>query len=66
MNTGDFFKRLRVGLAIVAGFVLGKYLASSMGHHASEFFIAGFGVGVVLTQFLFWLGDQVLGTDKAE
>lgn len=66
MNTGEIFRRLRLGLAIIAGFILGKYLAYSMGHHASEFFIAGFGLGVVLTQYLFWLGDQLLATNKTE
>jgi hypothetical protein len=60
VNTGEIFTRLRLGLALLAGFGLGKYLATQTGHHVPEFFIAGFGTGVVLTQGLFWLGERWL------
>lgn len=66
MNTREIFIRLRLGLALVVGFSLGKYLAVTMEHHASEFFIAGFGMGIVLTQGLFWLGDKLIGTNVEE
>jgi hypothetical protein len=55
VTTREISKRLRIGLALVVGFLAGKLLAQSMQHHASEFFIGGFGVGFVLTQWLFGL-----------
>lgn len=59
MNTTELYIRLRLGLAIVVGFALGRYLASVMGHHASEFFVAGFAAGVVLTQGLFHIHQRL-------
>ena len=66
MNTGEMTKRLRIGLALVVGFATGKLLATHLGHHASEFFIGGFGIGVVLTQGAFWLLDNLSGGDRSE
>jgi len=57
MNTSEISKRLRIGAAIAVGFISGRFFATTMGHHASEFFIGGFGLGVVLTQALFWATD---------
>ncbi|BBA35474.1 uncharacterized protein sS8_3537 [Methylocaldum marinum] len=53
MDTKEIFKRLRIGLSLVVGFFTGKLLATTMQHHASEFFIGGFGVGVVLTNLVY-------------
>ncbi|CAI8877272.1 conserved protein of unknown function [Methylocaldum szegediense] len=54
MNTDEIFRRLRIGLSLVVGYITGQYLATIAQHHASEFFIGGFGAGFVLTQFLCW------------
>ncbi len=66
MTTQEIFKRLRIGLSLVVGFVVGKYLATAMGHHASEFFIGGFGLGVVLTNVVFWAVDALGGKGHSE
>lgn len=66
MNTQEIFKRLRIGLALVVGFASGKLLATHFGHHASEFFIGGFGLGVVLTQGFFWWLDSFSNADRLE
>lgn len=58
MNTDEIFKRLRIGLALVMGYLAGKGLGQLMGHHPSEFFVVGFGLGVILTQGAFWLLDR--------
>jgi len=58
MNTDEIFKRLRIGLALVVGYLAGKGLGQLMGHHPSEFFVVGFGAGVILTQGAFWLWDR--------
>ena len=58
MNTDEIFKRLRIGLALVVGYLAGKGLGQLMGHHPSEFFVAGFGAGVILTQGAFWLWNR--------
>ena len=58
MNTDEIFKRLRIGLGLVMGYLAGKGLGELMGHHPSEFFVVGFGVGVTLTQGTFWLWDR--------
>jgi hypothetical protein len=58
MNTDEIFKRLRIGFALVVGFLFGKVLGEVMGHHPSEFFVVGFGVGVILTHAAYWLYDR--------
>ena len=58
MNTDEIFKRLRIGFALVIGYLAGKGLGQLMGHHHSEFFVVGFGLGVILTQGGFWLLDR--------
>ena len=40
------------------GYLAGKGLGQLMGHHPSEFFVVGFGAGVILTQGTFWLWDR--------
>jgi hypothetical protein len=57
MTTNQIFQRLRIGLALVVGFVSGKLLAEGMQHHASEFFIGGFMSGFLLTRAAFWVLD---------
>ncbi|MGX2033049.1 hypothetical protein [Methylocaldum gracile] len=66
MNTEEIFKRLRIGLSLVVGFFTGKFLATTMQHHASEFFIGGFGVGVVLTQLVYWSIESLWGGERSE
>lgn len=56
--TEEIFRRLRIGSALVVGYGVGQGLAHYMGHHYSEFFMAGFAVGVVATQGLYWLIKQ--------
>lgn len=58
MNTDEIIKRLRIGLALVVGYLLGKGLGQIMGHHLSEFFVAGFGAGVILTHAGYWVFDR--------
>lgn len=65
MNTEEIFKRLRIGLSLVVGFFTGKFLATTMQHHASEFFIGGFGVGVVLTQLVYWGIESLWGRERS-
>jgi hypothetical protein len=66
MNINEISKRLRIGSAIVVGFLTGKYFATALQHHASEFFIGGFGIGVVLTQGLYWALDSWTGKNRSE
>ncbi|HYE37684.1 hypothetical protein [Methylocaldum sp.] len=66
MNTEEIFKRLRIGLSLVVGFFTGKFLATTMQHHASEFFIGGFGVGFVLTQLVYWSIESLSGSKRSE
>jgi hypothetical protein len=61
MDTQEIVKRLRIGFALVVGFAVGKFLATTVGHHASEFFIGGFGIGVVLTHATYWAYDSLSG-----
>jgi hypothetical protein len=63
MNTEEIFKRLKIGGAIVVGFFAGKFAAGLGGSHASEFFIGGFGLGVILTQGAFWMYDKLTGKE---
>lgn len=65
MTTHDIFHRLRVGLSLVVGFVLGKFLGEYFQHHASEFFIGGFLGGVILTHGFYRLIDILLGKDSS-
>lgn len=58
MNTDEIIKRLRIGLALVVGYLTGKGLGQFMGHHPSEFFVAGFGLGVILTHAAYWAFDR--------
>lgn len=67
MTAQDIFRRLRIATAIVAGFLFGKLLALIMGHHASEFFIAGFASGFLATHWLFRIMDAAgENTDAGE
>lgn len=60
MNIDEIIKRLRIGLALVAGYLAGKGLGQLMGRHPSEFFVVGFGLGVILTHAGFWVFDRWL------
>lgn len=65
MNTLEIVKRLRIGFALLVGFAVGKFAATTIGHHASEFFIGGFGVGVVLTHGIYWAFDTFWGGGRS-
>ena len=54
----EFRKRLRIGVALIAGYFSGTALGQVMGHHVSEFFTLGFLAGALLTQTAFWLVDR--------
>jgi hypothetical protein len=58
MTVTEIVHRLRVGFALVVGVVAGKFAAEAMPHHASEFFIGGFMLGVMLTHGCYWLFDR--------
>ncbi len=58
MTVTEIVQRLRVGFALVVGVVAGKFAAEAMQHHASEFFIGGFMLGVMLTHGCYWLFDR--------
>ena len=66
MNTQEITKRLRIGFALGVGFVSGKFFGTTMGHHASEFFIGGFGLGVVATHLIYWAIDSLSGRDRGQ
>ncbi len=66
MNTDEIFKRLRIGFALVMGYLAGKGLGQLMGHHPSEFFVAGFGLGVILTQAAFWWLNRRTGPRRRQ
>lgn len=55
----EFFRRLRIGLALMAGYVLGSWLRAGADHYPSELFVLGFGGGVILTQAAFWFRDRL-------
>lgn len=61
VSTKEIFYRLRVGLSLVVGFLLGKFLAEQFPHHASEFFSGSFLLGVILTQGLYWAIEALMG-----
>jgi hypothetical protein len=48
----EFGKRLRIALAILAGYGCGRLAAGYSDQHPSEYFSAGFLLGVVVTQGL--------------
>lgn len=66
MTTQEIFKRLRIGAALAVGFLTGKFFAGAMPHHASEFFIGGFGLGVVVTHMVYWAIDSFSGGGRSE
>lgn len=64
MTTTEIVHRLRVGFALGVGLVAGKFAAQTMQHHASEFFIGGFMLGMMLTHGCYWLFDRLRGRDS--
>lgn len=60
MTTAEIRTRLRLGLALVVGYLAGQSLRQAVGQHPSEFFVLGFGAGVILTQAAFWWHDRWL------
>lgn len=59
----EFLKRVRIALPIIVGFVLGKVLAQTVGHHASEFFIGGFMLGIIATQLIYAAFERPFGSE---
>ncbi len=57
MNTLEIFRRLKIGLSLAIGFVVGKLAASWDMAHYSALFSAGFLVGAIGTQGAFRLLD---------
>jgi hypothetical protein len=65
MTSTEIVHRLRVGFALVVGVLAGKFAAQTAQHHASEFFIGGFMLGVIATHGCYWLLDRVRRTDSS-
>jgi Na+-driven multidrug efflux pump len=61
MTINEILTTLRVGLSLVVGFIAGKTLATTLQHHASEFFIGGFMLGVLFTWVVYWGIDALIG-----
>jgi hypothetical protein len=57
MNPTEIKQRLRIGLALLIGYLSGKGLGLFLGHHPSESFVVGSLLGVLGTQGCFWLYD---------
>jgi len=55
LDTREIFKRLKIGLSLVVGFVIGKLAAAWSPPHYSELFSAGFLAGAIGTQAAFRL-----------
>jgi uncharacterized membrane protein YeaQ/YmgE (transglycosylase-associated protein family) len=51
----EIFKRLKIGLSLVVGYVVGKLAAQLSPSDYSALFSVGFLVGAIGTQALFWL-----------
>lgn len=62
----EFLKRLRIAVPAVVGFITGKWLAQSMGHHESEFFMGGFALGMAATQLLYLAVARLGGKPSAK
>jgi len=65
MTSTEIIHRLRVGFALVVGVLAGKFTAQAMQHHASEFFIGGFMLGVMVTHGCYWLFDRLRNSDSS-
>lgn len=57
----EFLRRANLALSIIVGFIVGKLLAQSVGHHASEFFIGGFMLGMIATRLLTAAIERLMG-----
>jgi len=55
LDTQEIFKRLKIGLSLVAGFLVGKLAAAWSPPHYSALFSAGFLAGAIGTQGAFRL-----------
>ena len=66
MNLIEFFKRLKIGFAMIVGFFLGKWAATTYGDYSSVFFVGGFGLGVIVTQGAFWVLERLRRADPAQ
>jgi hypothetical protein len=57
MNTQEIFKRLKIGLSLVVGFIIGKLTALWSPANYSALFSVGFLAGAIGTQGAFRLFD---------
>jgi hydrogenase/urease accessory protein HupE len=58
MHVQEFFIRLRIGIALLVGYFSGESLRSISGEHASEFFVLGFSLGVIVVHGFYWVCRQ--------
>jgi|GEM_PF-2397078 len=54
MNTDETLNRLRIGLALIVGYLSGHGLAQLDEQYGSELFVLGFLLGFFLTRLGFW------------
>ena len=59
MNTDEIFRRLRIGLALIVGYISGQGLAQLDEQYGSELFVLGFLLGFFLTRAGFWGVDRL-------
>jgi FtsH-binding integral membrane protein len=57
MNTSEIFKRLKIGLSLVVGYIVGKLAAAYDPANYSALFSTGFLLGAIGTQAAFRLFD---------
>lgn len=61
----EFMKRIRIAIAIMVGYVLGRVASEYAAVHQPEVFSGGFLMGVLVTQGLFKLWE-LRGRDRCE
>ncbi|MFM8443779.1 MAG: hypothetical protein ACKN9W_10645, partial [Methylococcus sp.] len=59
MNTDEILNRLRIGLALIVGYISGQGLAQLDEQYGSELFVLGFLLGFFLTRAGFWGVDRL-------
>ena len=59
MHTDEILGRLRIGLALIVGYLSGNGLARIDGQYGSELFVLGFLLGFFLTRVGFWGLDKL-------
>ena len=59
MNTDEIFRRLHIGLALIAGYFSGQGLTQLDERFGSELFVLGFLLGFFLTRLSLWGLDSL-------